>query len=55
MQIAAGYAVPWIISLWHHVVIDWAVVVRFRSKQIQLPDVYHLSRSSRVAGIQPVE
>ena len=37
-QFAAGYSVLFIINLWDLVVIDWALVVRFRPKSIELPD-----------------
>jgi len=37
-QILTGYAVLWIINLWDLVVIDWALVVRFRPKWLEVPD-----------------
>jgi len=43
MQIAAGYLVLWIINLWDLIVIDWVLVVRFRPKQIELPDTVYFT------------
>ena len=37
-QLAAGYLVLWIINLWDLIVIDWALVVRFRPRWLDVPD-----------------
>lgn len=51
MQIAAGYTVLWIINLWDLIVIDWALVIRFRPKSIELPDtVYYTSMKPHFLG-----
>lgn len=51
MQISAAYVVLWIINLWDLIVIDWVLVVRFRPKQIVLPDTpYFTTMKPHVFG-----
>jgi len=51
MQVATGYIVLLIINLWDLIVIDWALVVRFRPKSIELPDTpYFTTMKPHVLG-----
>lgn len=45
-QIAAAYLVLWIVNLWDLVVIDWALLIRFRPRWLIVPetDYYTLVR-----------